>query len=228
MYNDPNQPQQPGYGPPPSPYGQSPYGQPQPPSGSSPYGPPQQPYGQAPWGQQAQAQYGPPQYGQVPLQYVGVGWRFLAILIDSIILGIVFAVIGAAFGGAQASGGNASVSLTGAPALLAIVISFLYFIVLEALQTGAPALLVFVISFLYFIVLEALQGATVGKMILGLRVVKTNGAPITWTDSLIRNELRIIDGLFSYLVGAILIWTSPLKQRLGDRLANTMVVKRPR
>ncbi len=205
MYTDPNQPQQPGYGQPPSPYGQSPYGQPQPPSGSSPYGPPQQPYGQAPWGQQAQAQYGPPQYGQVQLQYVGVGWRFLAILIDAIILGIVSGVIGAAFGGAQASGGNASVSLAGVPALLAIVISFLY-----------------------FIVLEALQGATVGKMILGLRVVKTNGAPITWTDSLIRNLLRIIDGLFGYLVGAILIWTSPLKQRLGDRLANTVVVKRPR
>ena len=205
MYNDPNQPQQPGYGPPPSPYGQPPYGQPQPPSGSSPYGPPQQPYGQAQWGQQAQAQYGPPQYGQVQLQYVGVGWRFLAILIDAIILGIVSGVIGAAFGGAQASGGNASVSLAGVPALLAIVIYFLY-----------------------FIVLEALQGATVGKMILGLRVVKTNGAPITWTDSLIRNLLRIIDGLFAYLVGAILIWTSPLKQRLGDRLANTVVVKRPR
>jgi uncharacterized RDD family membrane protein YckC len=79
----------------------------------------------------------------------------------------------------------------------------------------------------YFIVLEATQGATLGKMALGLRVVKTNGAPITWADSLIRNLLRIIDGLFGYLVGAILIWSSPLKQRLGDRVAHTVVVRRP-
>jgi len=78
----------------------------------------------------------------------------------------------------------------------------------------------------YFIVLEATQGATLGKMALGLRVVKTDGSPITWTDSLIRNLLRIIDGLFFYLVGAIFVWTSPLKQRLGDRAAHTVVIKR--
>ena len=74
--------------------------------------------------------------------------------------------------------------------------------------------------------MEATQGATLGKMALGLRVVKTDGSPITWTDSIIRNLLRIIDGLFIYLVGAIFVWTSPLKQRLGDRAAHTVVVKR--
>ena len=79
---------------------------------------------------------------------------------------------------------------------------------------------------LYFIVLEATQGATLGKMALGLRVVRTDGSPISWTESIIRNLLRIIDGLFIYLVGAIFIWTSPLKQRLGDRAARTVVIRR--
>ena len=69
---------------------------------------------------------------------------------------------------------------------------------------------------------------SLGKMALGLRVIRTDGAPISWTESIIRNLLRIIDGLFVYLVGAILIWTSPLKQRLGDRVAKTVVVRRPR
>ena len=205
MYNDPNQPQQPPSGEPP--YGQPPYGSQQP---NSPYTdqqyqqsgyqqPPysQQQYGQPPQGQWGQQQYGQQQYwqqpyGQAQLQYVGVGLRFLAVLIDSIILAVV-----------------------------AGILSFLF--------RGAPGLsgfLTAIIAIGYFIVMEATQGATLGKMALGLRVVKTNGAPITWTDSIIRNLLRIIDGLFAYLVGAILIWTSPLKQRLGDRVANTVVVRR--
>jgi len=74
--------------------------------------------------------------------------------------------------------------------------------------------------------LEATQGATLGKRILGLRVVKIDGSPIGWSESIIRNLLRIIDGLFAYLVGAILIWTSPQRQRLGDRVAKTVVVRR--
>src|SRR6202022_425983 len=81
-----------------------------------------------------------------------------------------------------------------------------------------------VLAIAYYIVMEATQGATVGRMALGLREVKTDGSPISWSESVIRNMLRIIDSLFVYLVGAILIWTSPLKQRLGDRVANTVVI----
>jgi len=210
MYNDPNQPQQPPSGE--SPYGQPPYGGQQP---NSPYtgqqyqqsgyqqppyqqsGYQQPPYGQQPYGQPPQEQWGQQQYGQQPygqaqLQYVGVGLRFLAYLIDAIIIGVVAAILSFLFRGAP----------------------------------GFSGFLIAIIAFGYFIVMEATQGATLGKMALGLRVVKTNGAPITWTDSIIRNLLRIIDGLFAYLVGAILIWTSPLKQRLGDRAANTVVVRR--
>lgn len=89
-------------------------------------------------------------------------------------------------------------------------------------------LLVVLIYFGYFIVLEATLGATVGKLALGLRVVKTDGTALTWSGSFIRNLLRLVDGLLDYLVGAMLIWTSPLKQRLGDRAAKTVVVIRPR
>src|SRR5256714_10033979 len=127
------------------------------------------------------------------IQYVGVGPRFLAILIDSIIIGVVAGILNVIFRNSGLSG-----AITG---LLALA---------------------------YFIVLEATQGATLGKMALGLRVTRTDGAPISWTESIIRNLLRIIDGLFVYLIGAILIWTSPLKQRLGDRVAKTVVVRRPR
>ncbi len=171
--------QPPRYGQPPQ-YGQSPYGQP-------PYGQPPPQYGQ-------QSQYGWPQYGQSQLEYVSVGPRFLAVLIDSLIIGVVGGLLSFPFRYAWGPWGGSFGVLT----------------------------------LLYYIVMEATQGATLGKMALGLRVVKTDGSSIGWSESIIRNLLRIIDGLFAYLVGAILIWSSPLRQRLGDRAANTVVVRRRR
>lgn len=76
--------------------------------------------------------------------------------------------------------------------------------------------------------MEALQGATIGKMVLGIRVVRLDGSPISWGQSISRNLLRLIDQIpygIPYLLGAILIWTSSTKQRLGDRLADTVVVR---
>ncbi len=87
--------------------------------------------------------------------------------------------------------------------------------------------LMVLLFFGYFIVLEANLGATLGKLAFGLRVVKTDGTALTWSSALIRNLLRLVDGLFYYLVGALLMWRSPLKQRLGDRVAKTVVI-RPR
>ena len=84
-----------------------------------------------------------------------------------------------------------------------------------------------VIGLLYYIILEAILGATLGKLICGLRVTKDDGSPIDWLSSLIRNLLRIIDILpVSYLVGAIIIWNNPQKKRLGDIVAHTVVRKK--
>ena len=44
--------------------------------------------------------------------------------------------------------------------------------------------------------------------------------------AVLRNVLRIVDGQLAYLVGAILVMTSRTKQRLGDRVAGTVVVRR--
>ena len=167
-------------------HGQPQYAQPQ--YGQSPYG--QLQYVQPQFGQPA---FGQPVYGQAQLQYVGVGLRFLALLID----GLVFSVV--------------SVPLTllfqGSSALL-LVDQFLS-----------------IIWLIYKISMEATLGASLGKMALGLRVVKMDGSPIGWKESIIRNLLLFIDeGLI--VVGAIFIWSSPQRQRLGDRAAGTIVVRR--
>jgi uncharacterized RDD family membrane protein YckC len=78
----------------------------------------------------------------------------------------------------------------------------------------------------YPIIMEATQGATIGKKVLGLHVVTEDGMPISWKASIIRNLLRIVDFQLYGLVGAIAIWTSPNRQRLGDRVAKTVVIRR--
>ena len=77
-----------------------------------------------------------------------------------------------------------------------------------------------------FTIMEGHNGQTIGKMITKIRVVREeDGGKINIEQALIRNILRIIDGLINYLVGAVLIWRSEKKQRLGDSIAKTMVIK---
>jgi uncharacterized RDD family membrane protein YckC len=83
------------------------------------------------------------------------------------------------------------------------------------------------LCFAYFVVLEALWGATLGKLATNLRVVRDNdGGPIGWSAAIIRNVLRLIDGLVLYVVGFIAVCVSPKRQRVGDRVAGTIVVRR--
>lgn len=132
------------------------------------------------------------------MEPVGVGRRAVAVIIDTILLMVVAWLIAAMTGGTTAEGFNIS---------------------------GAPAFLMFAIALAYFIVMEKTSGATLGKRAMGLKVVKQGGEALDWQASIVRNILRIIDGLpFFYLIGAIVIWVSKSKQRLGDMAAHTIVV----
>ena len=132
------------------------------------------------------------------MEPVGVGRRAVAVIIDSILLGIVGYLIASVTGSTTADGFN---------------------------LTGAPALLLLVVALAYYIVMEKTSGATLGKMAMKLKVVKQDGTPLDWQASVVRNVLRIIDGFFFYLVGAIAVWVSKSKQRLGDMAAHTIVVR---
>jgi uncharacterized RDD family membrane protein YckC len=158
-----------------------------------------------------QSQYGSPsQAAASALEYVGVGRRLLALIIDGIILLIVGWIIVVIFpaSGDITAGGDAWDRFK---------------------HMGPGVVLPNIIPFIYYIVMEAMQGATVGKMARGIRVVKLDGSPISWGESIVRNLLRIVDHLpyaIPYLLGALLIWTSPTKQRLGDCVVHTVVVRR--
>lgn len=146
------------------------------------------------------------EYEMDGLRYAGVARRAAAILVDGVVLAVAFwaigLLIGALTGGLVAGG----FELTGIPALVAM---------LAYLAVG----------FGYFIGLEARYGRTLGKRLLGLRVLAEDGTPIGTGASVVRNVLRIVDGLFFYAVVAVSILVSDRKQRLGDHVADTVVVR---
>jgi uncharacterized RDD family membrane protein YckC len=132
------------------------------------------------------------------MEAVGVGRRAVAIIIDSVLLFILGYFIAMATGGTTSEGFHLH---------------------------GGPAFLWLGIGLAYYIVMEAMWGATLGKKAMGLKVVKESGEPLDWQASIVRNVMRIIDGFLFYLVGAIVVWVSKSRQRLGDMAAHTLVVR---
>ena len=87
--------------------------------------------------------------------------------------------------------------------------------------------IVFVPATFYSLILNyLLKGQTVGKIAMGIRVVKLNGHNANLNDYLLRWTFRIIDIWFSIgAIGALFISTTDKGQRLGDILAETAVVR---
>jgi uncharacterized RDD family membrane protein YckC len=82
-----------------------------------------------------------------------------------------------------------------------------------------------VMMVLYFVLLEGLMGATLGKWVVGLQVEQAGGGKPGLIKSLLRNTLRLVDGLPAFsILGIVLILTSAEKTRLGDRIAGTRVI----
>lgn len=78
---------------------------------------------------------------------------------------------------------------------------------------------------LYHLVLETATGRTVGKAVAGIAVRAEEGGPASGRAVLVRTVLRVVDWLpVGYLLGALSILASDERQRVGDRVAGTVVV----
>ncbi|MBK9190352.1 MAG: RDD family protein [Crocinitomicaceae bacterium] len=134
---------------------------------------------------------------------------------------------------------TASVMNRGVAAFLDLLIMGAYFLIILFLSISmglnAWSLNLFTIVFyalmlplfFYSVLFEyLLKGQTVGKLAMGIRVVKLNGENATLSDYTMRWAFRIIDFWISAgSVAAIFIASSEKGQRLGDILAQTVMVK---
>ena len=138
--------------------------------------------------------------------YASPGDRLLAVVLDGFLLVAVFWAVGSwiapRYGGLTSEG----FSLTGMPALIVLGLSTLVF-------------------FTYYLCFEWWWGATLGKMLVGVKVTTADGGRIDFRRSLVRNLFRLIDGIGVYLVAGITVVLTKKRQRFGDLAAGTTVVR---
>ncbi|MEV7420445.1 RDD family protein [Streptomyces sp. NPDC089919] len=240
------------FGDPNNPYGQQPQ---QPPQGQPGYGYPQQ----APQGVPPQAGYGYPQqppYGAVPPQAPGtlqansgyitvpglgtvqlptMGRRLGARLIDGVAIGVLYAVF-SAIGIAGIFGASKSIDDCSGMDYMSSEYSQCVNDANEAaggiiMTFLGIMLLFFLITLLYEWLMISFLGATLGKMALGLKVVRENtGQAPGLGGGFIRWIIPIV-GAFLCYIGAVLVYLSPFFDNSGklqgwhDRAAGTLVVK---
>ena len=128
--------------------------------------------------------------------------RIVATLIDGVILSVILNILGRVFDVKVPSG---TLDLT--------TLSF------------GGSLLAAGVVLAYYIVLEGWFGRTAGKLVTGIRVVDDNGNRPGFVSALVRTLLRLIDGIFAYLVAFIIVVNSSRRRRLGDMAAKTLVVR---
>ena len=129
-----------------------------------------------------------------------LGLRLVAGIIDSIIVGLIWASLGIGF--------SQDVTPTAH----------------DCLWLASLA----VITFVYYFILEWIFSATIGKRLLKLAVLGKDGNPCSLHASLKRNLLRFLDWLPMFYVAAIVvIIVSSDRQRIGDLIARTIVTRAP-
>ncbi|MBL4952208.1 RDD family protein [Neobacillus sp. YIM B02564] len=142
------------------------------------------------------------------MEYGGILQRFLANILDSIILSIPFGVLFSVFAG------NSTKALENGDFAGYIGAVSLYFLVSTAL------------TILYFAgTYSSKMQASIGKRILKLKVVDVSGNRIGFGKSLIRCLVQCILSPI-LMIGYIVAFFNPQKQTLHDKLAKTYVIKR--
>jgi uncharacterized RDD family membrane protein YckC len=87
-----------------------------------------------------------------------------------------------------------------------------------------------VLYLVVFVVVQGVTGASPGKALLGIRVIRTDGTPDGTTPGALRSLVRVaawlVDGLVLLVPVALWsAWFTPGHRRVGDWLAGTYVVR---
>ncbi len=191
----------------------APYAAPAPPPAQ--YTPPPA-YGQPPAGYGNAAYAAAPQWAApaavAPMQYAGFWRRFLAYLIDGLILGIVFVALIVVFGMLGMSAGMASDEM----AMAAVFTMLPLYIAITVLG-----------GWLYFAFQESsTRQATLGKMAIGIKVTDLEGNRLSFGRATGRYFAKIVTSLIPFGIGWMLAGWTARKQAIHDMLASTLVICR--
>ena len=151
----------------------------------------------------ANAAVGPP---------AGFWIRFLAYIVDAFVLMLALLVIGGvvvglvvAFAGSKGEGSEVAI---GAGVVLALLVYFVVGWLYEALLTSGP------------------HGATLGKQAVGVRIVRADGAPLSFGRATGRHFLKmLVTPMVPLAIGYLLAGFTSGKRALHDFMADTMVIK---
>ncbi len=149
-----------------------------------------------------------PEQIALELPLAGIGSRFLAIAIDTLIQAALYLITAIIF-------------------LFTLPVGSSMFMFLPRLIGPALAIFIlFAIYWGYFAIFEILwKGQTPGKRYAGIRVIKESGRPINAFEAVGRNLMRAVDGLPGiYGVGLVCMMCNRQSRRLGDFVAGTVVV----
>jgi uncharacterized RDD family membrane protein YckC len=149
--------------------------------------------------------------------YAGFWIRVVARLVDTLIIGVPFAIlflIVAVAAGAAASGSSSSSNGTNGAAAAAFggIFVLLYLILI-------------VVTFGYWIYFWGSSGQTLGMRFLRLKVVDANtGGSIGYGRAAIRLLMSFVNSLACY-IGWIWVAFDPRKQGWHDKVANSVVIR---
>jgi uncharacterized RDD family membrane protein YckC len=140
-----------------------------------------------------------PEHVPIRLEPAGAGSRFLAILIDAVIVTAIGTTIAGLLSPFLPGGVVAAIFVT-----VNFFLTWSWHIWFETRK----------------------QGRTPGKRMLRIRVIDARGLPVSLHQSLVRNITRTLDFIpVFYGVGAIAVMLSKSRRRLGDIIADTLVVR---
>jgi uncharacterized RDD family membrane protein YckC len=157
---------------------------------------------------------------QEQAQYAGLGLRVAAVAVDSFVLLVIFLVVGTIWA-------YSLVMEKGVDPQDTIAVQTLLNEQVQDVSSLTFYLVLFGSLFIYYLLLEAIFHASVGKLVLGMRVVMLDGSRATGLAVVLRNLIRIPEAMFLYVPAGLSCLASPRRQRLGDHAARTVVVRRP-
>jgi len=144
-------------------------------------------------------------YGaQATTQLAGFWRRFLAYIVDGILFGIVAGIIEV------------------------IINTIVHVSSLDSGTTARGGLVSLIVGLLYFGFFWSRSGQTIGYMLLGLRLVRTDGQPVTFLFGMLRYlliYLSFVICLVPAIISAFMIGLGERKQGIHDLIANTLVVR---